>query len=98
MSPLPESAAITTTITTDAAAVTVQVTDNGRGFDPASVPPGHLGPQTMRERAAAIGATFHLASAPGKGTTITFQMPSQQPLPEPATPPTAALTARDSPA
>ena len=91
------AAAITTTITADAAAVTVQVNDNGRGFDPASVPPGHLGLQTMRERAAAIGATFHLASAPGKGTTITFQMPSQQPLPGPATPPTTALAAGDRP-
>jgi len=91
------AAAITTTITAGAAAVTVQVTDNGRGFDPASVPPGHLGLQTMRERAAAIGATFHLASAPGKGITITFQMPSQQPVPGPATPPTAALAAGDRP-
>jgi signal transduction histidine kinase len=86
-------AAITTTITADAAAVTVQVNDNGRGFDPASVPPGHLGLQTMRERAAAIGATFHLASAPGKGTTITFQVPSQQPPPGPTTPPTTARAA-----
>jgi len=92
------AAAITTTITADAAAVTVQVTDDGCGFDPAGVPPGHLGMQTMRERAAAIGAAFHLASAPSEGTTITFQMPSRQPVPEPATPPIAALTARDPPA
>jgi len=92
------AAAITTTITADTAAVIVRVNDNGRGFDPASVPPGHLGLQTMRERAAAIGATFHLASAPGKGTTITCRAPARQPVPEPATPPTAALTARDSPA
>ena len=92
------AAAITTTVTASAAAVTVQVTDNGCGFDPATVPPGHLGLQTMRERAAAIGAAFHLASAPGKGTTITFQMPSRQPRPGPATPATAALTAGDPPA
>jgi signal transduction histidine kinase len=87
------AAAITTTITAGAAAVTVQVTDDGCGFDPSSVPPGHLGLQTMRERAAAIGAAFHLASAPGKGTTITFRVPSRQPLPGPATPATAALAA-----
>ena len=92
------AAAITTTIIADAAAVTVQVNDNGRGFDPASVPPGHLGLQTMRERAAAIGATFHLASAPGNGTTITFRVPAQQPVPGPATPPAAALAAGDPPA
>jgi signal transduction histidine kinase len=89
------AAAITTLITADAAAVTVQVNDNGPGFDPASVPTGHLGLQTMRERAAAIGATFHLASAPGKGTAITFQMPSQQPLPGPATPHATAPAAGD---
>jgi signal transduction histidine kinase len=87
------AAAITTTVTADAAAVTVQVNDDGCGFDPASVPPGHLGLQTMRERAAAIGATFHLASAPGKGTTITFRVPGRQPLPGPATAPAAALAA-----
>lgn len=86
------AAAITTTITTGAAAVAVQVNDNGPGFDPASVPPGHLGLQTMRERAAAIGATFHLASAPGKGTSITLQVPNQQSCPGPATSPTAPLT------
>jgi signal transduction histidine kinase len=92
------AAAITTTITADAAAVAVQVNDNGRGFDPASVPPGHLGLQTMRERAAAIGATFHLASAPGNGTTITFQVPSQQSVPGPARPPSAPMPAGDPPA
>ena len=41
----------------DGAVVTVQVTDDGRGFDPAAVPPGHLGLQTMRERATAAGAS-----------------------------------------
>ena len=91
------AAAITTTITADTAAVTVQVNDNGRGFDPASVPPGHLGLQTMRERAAAIGATFHLASAPGKGTTITFQVPSQQPRPGPAMPPSGSPGGQEIP-
>jgi signal transduction histidine kinase len=44
--------------------------DNGVGFDPASVPPNHLGTKIMRERAEAIGAKYSLYSEPGEGTQI----------------------------
>ncbi len=81
--------AITTTITSDGAAVTVRVTDDGRGFDPAAVRPGHLGLRTMRERAAAIGATLDVISAPGQDTTIVLRVPASQTVPEPAAPPAA---------
>jgi ligand-binding sensor domain-containing protein len=52
--------------------VTLTVSDDGRGFDPA-VPPGdgHFGLVGMRERAEAIGARFQLQSTVGGGTTIT---------------------------
>ena len=50
--------------------VEITVCDNGRGFDPEAVPPGHLGLAIMRERAEKIGATLHLASNPGVGTEI----------------------------
>jgi len=76
--------AITTTVTTDDTHVTVEVADDGRGFDPAAVPPGHLGLRTMRERAAAIGATLDVTSAPGQGTTIVLRLPASQVVPEPA--------------
>ncbi|MBO0775936.1 MAG: sensor histidine kinase, partial [Actinobacteria bacterium] len=85
--------AITTTVTADPAAVTVRVSDDGRGFNPAAVLPGHLGLQTMRERAAVIGAAFHLASAPSAGTTVTLRVPSQQSAPDPGAPPTARRSA-----
>ena len=80
---------ITTMITTDRAAVTVQVTDDGRGFDPAAVPAGHLGLRTMRERAAAIGATFDLVSTRGAGTTIRLGLPTPHAAHHSAAPPAA---------
>src|SRR5262249_17615560 len=42
--------------------VQVRLSDDGCGFDPEAVPAGHLGVGIMRERAAAIGATFQLHS------------------------------------
>ena len=48
------------------------VSDNGCGFDPATVPAGHLGLGIMRERAAAIGAAFEIISQPGQGTRVSI--------------------------
>ena len=60
--------------TTDARLV-VRVRDDGSGFDPSMIRPGHLGLQTMRERATAIGATWTAASDPGRGSEITVVVP-----------------------
>jgi signal transduction histidine kinase len=46
------------------------IEDDGCGFDPTCVPAAHFGMQVMRERAEAIGAAFHLDSAPGEGTRL----------------------------
>jgi signal transduction histidine kinase len=51
------------------------ITDDGRGFDPASPRPGHFGLQTMRERATAVGGTLGLMSAVGHGTQIRVSVP-----------------------
>ena len=49
----------------------LSVKDDGTGFDEdGSPPPGHYGLIGMKERAAQIGADFHLASARGRGTTV----------------------------
>jgi signal transduction histidine kinase len=40
------------------------------GFDPQREYPGHLGLHSMRERAAKLGSTLSIESAPGKGTLI----------------------------
>jgi signal transduction histidine kinase len=54
-------------------AVTLRVADDGAGFDPRQVAPGHLGLSTMRERAQAVGARLELASAAGQGTAVTVR-------------------------
>jgi len=57
--------------TTSSPAVTeLRIVDNGRGFDPDQVPPGHLGLSIMRERAEAVGAELVVRAAPGHGTHL----------------------------
>ena len=50
--------------------VRLSIEDNGCGFDPALVPPDHLGLRIMRERAALAGAELSIYSEPGEGTQI----------------------------
>ncbi|MCD6344817.1 MAG: GAF domain-containing protein [Anaerolineae bacterium] len=51
-------------------AVELRVSDDGRGFDPQSVPPESLGLGIMRERAEAIGAALNVDSEVGHGTQV----------------------------
>jgi signal transduction histidine kinase len=46
------------------------VSDDGRGFDPNSVPPDRLGLSIIRERAEAVGALLEIESQPGQGTQV----------------------------
>ena len=57
-----------------AAVVELRIADNGRGFDVANVPPGHLGLSIMRERADEVGGTLSVRSAPGHGTELTLRV------------------------
>jgi signal transduction histidine kinase len=50
--------------------VELRITDNGRGFDPATIAPDHLGLGIIRERGQAIGATLRIESQVGKGTVV----------------------------
>ena len=50
------------------------VTDDGRGFDPTTTPPGS-GLQNMRDRLEALSGTVKIDSAPGRGTTVTGRIP-----------------------
>ncbi len=56
----------------------VRIRDDGRGFDPARIPPrpGHLGLPDMRERAELAGGWLRVESAPGAGTTVEFWIPA----------------------
>ena len=53
--------------------VSLRIRDDGRGFDPASVPPEHLGLGIMQERAAAIGARLTIESEVGGGTEVAVE-------------------------
>ncbi len=50
------------------------VTDDGPGFDPATVTAGG-GSENMVDRIGAIGGTVALRSAPGQGTTVAIRIP-----------------------
>ena len=65
--------------------VTLEIIDDGTGFDTAGKPPaGHFGLMGMRERANKIQADFFIHSSPGIGTTIRvwhlFPSPNLKPL------------------
>ena len=67
--------------------VRLEVQDGGCGFDPLTASPfavasgegtppsSRFGLFAIRERMKALGATFEMASAPGKGTTVTLILP-----------------------
>jgi PAS domain S-box-containing protein len=50
--------------------VELTIRDDGRGFDPQHIQPGHHGLGILRERAVAIGAQLNITSQPGQGAEI----------------------------
>jgi signal transduction histidine kinase len=56
--------------------ITVEVRDDGIGFDPhsAEVRSRHLGLTSMEERARELGGRLEIRSAPGSGTTVVLLM------------------------
>jgi PAS domain S-box-containing protein len=60
-------------------AVAVTITDDGRGFDPTTPRPGHLGLTSMRERASQIGADLQLSTGSGDGTAVRLTVPVPAP-------------------
>jgi PAS domain S-box-containing protein len=59
-------------------AVTLQIRDNGRGFDLTRTPSGHYGLSMMRERAHTIGAELSITSRPGQGTQVVMRWTERQ--------------------
>lgn len=55
----------------------LSVTDNGRGFRPEQAPAG-FGLDSMRQRAAVIGATITVASEPQNGTRVELVMRNER--------------------
>ena len=48
----------------------MEITDDGKGFDPEDQPHNHLGLRIMNERAELIGATLKIDSQTGNGTNV----------------------------
>ncbi|WP_329287540.1 sensor histidine kinase [Streptomyces sp. NBC_00691] len=60
------------------ASVTLDVVDDGGGFEPGAVRPssdGGFGLPAMRSRAESLGGTFTVESAPGQGTAVAVSLP-----------------------
>jgi signal transduction histidine kinase len=55
--------------------VVLEVSDDGRGFDPRS-PSRQFGLASMRERARAAGGRLDVLSRPGAGTTVRLEVPA----------------------
>jgi signal transduction histidine kinase len=61
-------------LTMHSAMLRLELTDNGKGFDPAIPSEGH-GLTSLRSRAAALGGVLAIVTAPGAGTAITLDIP-----------------------
>jgi signal transduction histidine kinase len=53
----------------------VEIHDDGRGCDPAAAAASPRGCGNMRLRMEAVGGSFQIVSAPGRGTSVTFAVP-----------------------
>jgi signal transduction histidine kinase len=93
--------------------VQVVIADDGVGFSPLPGPPpdqgegvgplldwgeaGHFGLEIMRERAAGVGGTLEVRSAPGQGMQVIVQLPQREERAEPSLPPMRVLLVDDHP-
>jgi signal transduction histidine kinase len=66
---------VTMILACDNGDVSLEIADNGSGFEVREHFPGHLGLRSMRERVEAVGGSFAIHSAPGKGTRIWASLP-----------------------
>jgi signal transduction histidine kinase len=55
--------------------ITLEITDDGAGFEARDDFPGHLGLRSMRERALHLGGVLEVDSSPGKGTYVCARIP-----------------------
>jgi signal transduction histidine kinase len=87
-----QAAAAQVTLGQDGQYLTFTVTDDGKGFDPATTALG-TGLQGITDRLAAIGGSIGIASAPGHGTRITGRVPAPGSGSRPTRHPAATTTA-----
>ncbi len=58
--------------------VTLEVADDGRGFDTMQPGDGGTGLDNMREVVQEVSGTLEITSEPGKGTTVRAIVPIQE--------------------
>ena len=64
--------------------VTIEIVDNGVGFDPAGIAPArHHGLINLRERAVAAGGRLEIDTRPGSGTRLIVHLPATTEAPTP---------------
>ena len=66
------------TLASDSNGLRIDVSDDGRGFDPAAVASG-IGLKSMRERIEALGGGLSVDSAPGRGARVSLWAPVPPP-------------------
>ncbi len=62
--------------------LTIEICDDGVGFDPETIQAGHYGLLGVRERVRLAGGSFNMRSEPGKGTQIVIRFPLEEPANE----------------
>lgn len=74
------AARVEVVIAFDAKGITLSVSDDGLGMEPAMASrfhrDGHWGLRGMKERSEAIGAAFQITSALNVGTRVTLHVPA----------------------
>lgn len=78
--------AVSVRVTESGEGITLEVADDGRGFDAEGVlrprtgaPIARFGLHGMRDRASVLGGSFGVTSSPGRGTTIRVFLPRWRP-------------------
>lgn len=71
-----QATVLTIRVQTTRTSALLEVSDNGRGFDPAQLPSrGHFGLRGLRDLVAEAGGRFDVVSAPGAGTRVALEVP-----------------------
>jgi signal transduction histidine kinase/ligand-binding sensor domain-containing protein len=68
------------------ATLTIDISDNGRGFDPALNGPDSNGLLNMSKRMDLLGGKLHVSSCAGAGTSVRFELPFTAPCIGPSGP------------
>jgi NarL family two-component system sensor histidine kinase YdfH len=74
-----QSTEVWVTIAEDNGRLSIQIQDNGKGFNTeTSIPSGHYGLLGLRERARLANGELTVESKVGEGTTLTMWIPNNQ--------------------